>query len=201
MATVTVKRKKPSLDMTPMVDLGFLLVTFFMLTTQFLAQDIVQVAVPHSVSQVKLPESDIMTVLVSRDGQIFFGTDGQENRKDLIARLNEKYALELSPREIENFASISSIGIPLGSIKPFLDLTPDEQKEIKQPGIPCDSLKNELSDWLVFTRITNPNARLALKADRETPYPVIKNVLNTFQEVNIDRFSMITDAETIAIAD
>ena len=141
-----------------------------------------------------------MTVLVSKNGEIFFGTDGPENRKAVISKLDEKYNLALSDEEIDKFSTIASLGIPLVNLKPFLRLTPDERREITQSGIPCDSIKNELADWLVFTRISNPKARLALKADRETPYPVIKNVLNTFQEVNIDRFSMITDAETIAIS-
>jgi biopolymer transport protein ExbD len=65
-----------------------------------------------------------------------------------------------------------------------------------QPGIPVESGQNELADWLVFGRISNPQARIVVKADKETPYfPVVKKVLDTLRDCNILRFALITDQE------
>jgi biopolymer transport protein ExbD len=71
----------------------------------------------------------------------------------------------------------------------------DMRKLVKQPGIPCDSLKNELADWVVFSRITNPKLRIAIKGDRESTYPVVKKVLNTLVDTKVNRFNLITNLE------
>ena len=52
------------MDMTPMVDVAFLLLTFFMLTTQFRPPEEVQITLPSSHSAFKLPESHVMTLMV-----------------------------------------------------------------------------------------------------------------------------------------
>ncbi len=196
MATVTVKRKRPAIDMTPMVDLGFLLVTFFMLTTQFLPPDLANVSIPHSMSELNLPESNVFTVLISKEGNVFISSDGDlDFRKAVIEKINDQYSLELKKDELESFTKLSSIGLPVSSIKQFVHLSPQEQKEAKQPGIVCDSTQNELANWLIFSRVADPKLRFAIKADKATPYPVIKNVFNTLQDCNIDRFNLITDSE------
>lgn len=196
MATVTVKRKRPAIDMTPMVDLGFLLVTFFMLTTQFLPPDLANVSIPHSMSDLELPEENIFTVLISKEGNVYLSSNGDlEFRKAVIEGINEKYTLGLAENELESFAQQSSFGLPVSSIKQFIRLSEQEKKELKQPGIVCDSTQNELGNWLIYSRIANPKLRFAIKADKATPYPVIKNVFNTLQDCNIDRFNLITDNE------
>lgn len=65
------------IDMTPMVDVAFLLLTFFMLTTQFKPPEEVEVILPDSNSTSKLPESNVMTVTIEKKGRIFLGFDSQ----------------------------------------------------------------------------------------------------------------------------
>jgi biopolymer transport protein ExbD len=62
-------------DMTPMVDVAFLLLTFFMLTTQFRPPEEVQIVLPSSHSAIKLPEKDVMHLSLSKDNRIFLGFD------------------------------------------------------------------------------------------------------------------------------
>ena len=71
------------IDMTPLVDVAFLLLTFFMMTTQFTPPEQVKIEVPSSHSAIKLPDSNVMTIYVNKDGGIYMGVDGQ----DLMARL------------------------------------------------------------------------------------------------------------------
>ena len=66
------KRVGFKLDMTPMVDVGFLLLTFFMLTTQFKPPEVAEVIIPTSHSKFKLPDADVMTVTVDKEGNIYF---------------------------------------------------------------------------------------------------------------------------------
>ena len=86
-----VKRKRYGvlIDMTPLVDVAFLLLTFFMLTTQFKPPGEVTIELPSSHSAIKLPESDIITLSLSKDGRIFFGLDSQILRRRLFGPENE----------------------------------------------------------------------------------------------------------------
>ena len=195
MSEVKVPRSRPLLDMTPMVDLAFLLVTFFMLTTKFAAEEPVIVDTPSSVSEIKLPETDMLTISIARDGRVFFNVDGKYTREKLLEKIGEKYGIHFSQEEVYDFSVSSSLGIPVGNLQAYLSMTPEERKLVVQPGIPCDSLHNELADWLVFARMSNPKLRVALKGDGEAAYPVVKKVLNTLQASNINRFNMITDLE------
>ncbi len=72
------------IDMTPMVDVAFLLLTFFMLTTQFKPPEEVQVELPSSHSAFKLPESDVMIITINKEGKIFLGVDSQTLRARLF---------------------------------------------------------------------------------------------------------------------
>ena len=191
----TISNNSPTLDMTPMVDLAFLLVTFFMLTTKFTPEDPVLVDMPSSVAEVKLPETDILLITVSKEGEIFFNLDGKYHKMALLEKLGEKYEIRFNDAEKENFSRLSGIGVPIGSLKGFLVLDQNDQKLVKQPGIPCDSVYNELADWIMFSRITNPKVRIAIKGDRQTAYPVIRQVINTLQAQKISRFNLITDLE------
>nr|WKN35579.1 biopolymer transporter ExbD [Tunicatimonas sp. TK19036] len=195
METVQVKRSRPLLDMTPMVDLAFLLVTFFMLTTKFVAEEPIVVDTPSSISDLKLPETDMLTISMASDGRVFFNVDGRSTREKLLQKIAEKYGVTFSSEEAYQFSVLSSMGMPMGSLKSYLDISPEERKSVFQPGIPCDSLHNELADWIVFSRMANPKVRIALKGDKDVAYPVVKRVLNTLQDSRINRFNMITDLE------
>jgi biopolymer transport protein ExbD len=87
------------IDMTPLVDVAFLLLTFFMLTTQFKPMEEVEIVLPSSNSAFKLPESDVMTVSLSKDGRIFLGLDNQRLRGRLFGAENELKASVEVPKE------------------------------------------------------------------------------------------------------
>jgi biopolymer transport protein ExbD len=58
------------IDMTPMVDIAFLLLIFYMSTTQFKPPEKRSVALPASHSDIKLPEKDILNITVTKDDSI-----------------------------------------------------------------------------------------------------------------------------------
>ena len=195
MGKVKVHRSSTSIDMTPMVDLAFLLVTFFMLTTKFAPEEPLAVDMPTSVSEIKLPDTDILTISVSKEGVVFFNMDGKYNREALLNKMGEKYGVQFSDQEKHSFSLLSSLGVPIGNLKQFLSMDSETRKTVKQPGIPCDSLNNELADWVILSRITNPKLRIAIKGDRDANYPAIKNVLTTLIDKKVNRFNLITNLE------
>ncbi|MBP3535665.1 MAG: biopolymer transporter ExbD, partial [Muribaculaceae bacterium] len=77
-----IKRKSTLIDMTAMSDVTVLLLTFFMLTSTFLAKEPATVITPSSVSEVKVPLSNLVTILVSgaetkSDGSLNHAVEGK----------------------------------------------------------------------------------------------------------------------------
>lgn len=72
MSKVKPKKQETFIDMTAMSDVTVLLLTFFMLTANFVPKEPVQVLTPASVSEVKIPEYDVMTILIDPKGQVFY---------------------------------------------------------------------------------------------------------------------------------
>jgi biopolymer transport protein ExbD len=65
------RRSSVRIDMTPMVDVAFLLLIFFMSTTQFKPPERVAVQLPLSSSEIHIPETDVIIVTVNREGRFF----------------------------------------------------------------------------------------------------------------------------------
>src|ERR1051325_5696743 len=144
MPKVKIPRKSTSVDMTAMTDVAFLLLTFFMLATKFKPDEPVQVDTPSSVSEIKLEESNVMLITVDKTGRVFYGIDGQVVREDLLRRIGEKYQIPFTDQEKKAFGLINTFGVQVSQLKQFLAMSPEEKAKMQQPGIPNDSLKNEL---------------------------------------------------------
>ncbi len=185
--------------MTAMTDVAFLLLTFFILTAQFRAQDAASIETPSSISGIKVPDKNIMTIGLGKDGKVYFGIDNQQERIEMLENIAAARSLTFSDKEKKEFALMSNFGMPVAQLKQYLNLSKEQQGKIKQPGIPTDSTgagsNNELKDWVFNSRKANNDLRIAVKGDNLAKFPEFKNVLATLQAQNINKFNLITGTE------
>ena len=197
MGRAKIKKKSTFIDMTAMSDVTVLLLSFFMLTSTFVKKEPVQVFTPASVSEIKIPETNILQILVDPQGKIFMSLDKQPDMKAVLEKMGEEYGVDFTPEQEKKFVTASTFGVPMRSMQKYLDLPSDQQdKLLKNDCIPCDSTVNQFKSWVRSARQVNPDLRIAIKADASTPYAVIKNVMNSLQDLRENRYNLITSLKT-----
>ncbi|QIX62032.1 biopolymer transporter ExbD [Hymenobacter lutimineralis] len=200
MPKVKPHRTSPSLDMTPMVDLAFLLVTFFMLTTKFAPEEVVIVDTPSSTSEIKLPESNVIRLLIDKDKRVFFGLESDKARALLLDRMGAKYGVSFTEKQKRAFGGLNSFGVPVQQLGSLLDMSTEKRKEVKQPGLLSEADTVQLIDWVMTARQANMDAVkkptfIAIKGDNDADVATVRRVIQLLQNKNINRFNLITDLE------
>lgn len=202
MPSVKIKKHAPDNDMTPFVDVAFLILSFFMLATKFKPEEPVEVTTPNSVSSTALPEKDAFMVSIDKDGRVFISLDNENSKQALIQSMNQSRGLGLGAAEIRNFVKSPSVGVPFTQLKSLLSLDPDAENyeaALKaQAGIPCaDSTGGELTLWVreALVAYSGKKLNLLIKSDNNTKYPSFKNVLNAFKQNDQNKFLLVTSPE------
>ncbi|VBB46430.1 Biopolymer transport protein ExbD/TolR family protein [uncultured Paludibacter sp.] len=194
MPKIKVKRKSTFIDMTAMSDVTVLLLTFFMLTSTFLKKEPVQVKTPGSVSEIKIPEQNVLSILISPKGQVFLDLDKPEDRIAVLEKMAAEYDVALTDKEKKDFSIGTSFGVPMANFKQFMALKSEEQDKILMNyGVPTDSTDNQFKGWVKFAReVKGKDMVIAIKSDQDTPYSSIKNVMNTLLDLDENRYNLIT---------
>ena len=200
MGKIKIQKKDVWIDMTPMSDVMILLLCFFMLTSTFLQPEPVQVTTPSSVSEVKVPEKNVLTILVSPEGKIFVGTDNKNDMQSIMQTVTDKFGVSLNAAQIKKFKEESMVGVPVAKMPEYLNLEPDQMAQVIQKmGVPTDSIdggKSEFQEWVQAAVDANPDIKLAIKCDAKTPYKVVKAVMSELQDMNQNRYQLITNLKT-----
>lgn len=194
MARVKPKRQGITMDMTAMSDMAWLLLTFFILTTQFKKPDIVQVKTPSSVAETKLADGDLIRVTLNQDGKYYFSIVDDKNKIPILEKMGQKYGLSFNDAEKATFMKTVEVPVPVRALNQYLNLS-DGQREATIPGIPLDSTDLQLVDWVELSLEHDPNIKLAIKGDIKTQYPKVKELIKQLQERDINRFQLITNSE------
>ncbi|MHB9055352.1 MAG: ExbD/TolR family protein [Paludibacteraceae bacterium] len=194
MSRIKVQRKDTWIDMTPMSDVMVLLLTFFMLTSTFLKPEPVTVKTPGSISEIKIPETNVLSILISPKGQVFLDMDNQKDRIAALEKMASNYNIQLTEKEKYDFSIGTSFGAPMQSFKQFMDLpTEKRNEELPKLGIPTDSTDNQFKGWVLAAReVKGKDMVIAIKSDSETPYTSIKNVMGALQDLKENRYNLIT---------
>jgi len=201
MPSVKIPKKSTDYDMTPFVDIAFLILSFFMLVTKFKPPEPVEITTPNSVSTDKLPENDAVLVELASDGRVFFSMRAESNpeaKYQVIKNLNTTRNLGLTEAEMQNYMRVHSVGVPFSQLKGLLSRPVDQHKNIAQPGIPVkDSVSNELYYWVrdAISAFQGKKINYLIKGDNSAKYPDFKRVLEAFKRNEQFKFQLVTSPE------
>ncbi len=111
--------RTPHIDMTPMVDLFSVLLIFLLLTTSFRPQEAAIINSPASISEKQAQDKDIMTIIIARDGKVFFNIDNgkdstKHTRSNLLVEMGKRYNITFTKKQLTDFGNLSSFGMPDG---------------------------------------------------------------------------------------
>lgn len=194
---IKMSKKAASVDMTAMCDVAFLLLSFFIMTATAKMPEALPVDTPASTVQTKLPEADLATITIGK-GKVFFDLKGREVRTRTLELMGQKYGVAFTEDESAKFALMEGIGVPITNLKQLIAMKSSERnKPGVQPGIPKDSLDNQLKEWIYNSRIANievddKELQIAIKGDAKEEYPVIRKVMDILQDQKINSFSLVT---------
>lgn len=205
MPSVKIPKKSTATDMTPFVDVAFLILSFFMLATKFKPPEVVNINTPHSVSASKLKEQDAVLVEFDSVGHVYFTMNTKKSsdnglKVDLIKQVNDNRKLGLSDAEMQSFAKNSTpLGVPFNQLKTFLGLPKPQRDKMKQPGIPVDSTNNELTTWIgaAKTAFAGHQVLYMIKGDNNTTYPTVKGVIDALKTNGEYKYKLITDPKAV----
>jgi len=202
MSKVKVARKSTLIDMTAMSDVTVLLLTFFMLTSTFVKKEPVTVKTPGSVQEIKIPETNILQILIDPKGKVFMSLDKQADMINSLESVGKEYGITFTAEEFQKFKLQKTFGVDIKIMKQFLALKPEVQDaELQKYGIPTDSLDNQFKAWVKNARTSNgKDLIIAIKADQQTPYKVIKSVMNSLQDLSENRYNLITSLKVESTA-
>lgn len=213
MPKVKMKRQNVRMDMTAMCDVAFLLLTFFILTTKFRPNEPVQVEIPASTAQIPIPEKDILLISVGTDGRTFFGVDDQQTRIAILDELSKRKGFQITADMQKRFKLMDQFGVPLEQLAQLLSMPVEQLEKFVQPGLKVDpkakviggrpqvgdvdTAKNDLAELIVISRTLNDKLRIAVKADKNTDYKAVDDVIETLRKTNSNRFNLITSARGV----
>ena len=209
MGKVKIKKSDVWIDMTPMSDVMTLLLTFFMLTSTFVKNEPVKVMTPGSISEIKVPENGVLTIVVSPEmdakgtptgeGQVFMSIDNTDQLGRTLEEMTSVFSVNLTPKQIETFKTEAMFGVPIDELSSYLQMNSQNRaKYITTKGIPLDSIDGGMSQfqqWVNAARTVNQDIKIALKADAKTPYKTVKKVMNELQDMDESHYYMISQLD------
>jgi biopolymer transport protein ExbD len=200
MPSVKLPKKSTFVDMTPFVDVAFLILTFFIMATKFKPPEPIEVTTPNSVSTTELPESNAVLITIDKEGKVYFTILSEKDKSvfdEVINAVNSSRNLGLTDAEKVTYRKTYIVGVAFSQLKQLLDLPVDQQKNLKQPGIPVDSTGGELTYWVQAAKsaFAGQQLKYLIKGDNNSKYPVFKDVIEGLKKNDVYKYNLITSPE------
>jgi biopolymer transport protein ExbD len=205
MPAVKIPKKSAETDMTPFVDIAFLILTFFIMATKMKPPAPVEITTPYSVSSKELEQKDAILIEMDKDGRVFFTmqTEKAEDnaiKKSLISNLNKTRNLGLSEADMNAFVKNPTVGVPFAQLKQYYSTPEEQRKAIRQAGIPVtDTANNELYFWVrdAVTVFAGRSISYLVKGDNAAKYPVFKGIIDALRKNEQFKYQLVTTPEGV----
>lgn len=203
MPSVKIPRKSTDTDMTPFVDIAFLILSFFIMATKFKPPEPVEITTPGSVLSQKLPENNAVMISIDSSNKVYFSVlseNAPEKYTIIINGINTSQNLGLSPAQIANFRKTFMVGVPFTGLKELLSTDAKDQPKLKQPGIPVlDTLNNQLFWWIRESKSAFAGEKLnyLIKGDGKSKYPVFEAVISALKRNEEFKYNLVTALDDI----
>lgn len=203
MPSVKINKKSTDTDMTPFVDIAFLILSFFIMATKFKPPEPVPITTPGSVLSQKLPENNAVMITVDSSNRVYFSILSEKDKTKfdaVIQALNSSRSLGLSPAEMANFKQTFMVGVPFGGLKQLLAMDPKDQGNLKQPGIPVmDCANNELVWWIgaAKTAFAGEALNYLIKGDGQSKYPAFEAVVSALKRNDEFKYNLVTALDDV----
>ncbi len=203
MPSVKIPKKSTFTDMTPFVDVAFLILSFFIMATKFKPPETVEIKTPGSVLTQKLPESNAVMISFDSLNRVFFTVLSEKSPEKygyLIDQVDQLQSLGLSPAEKNAFKKVYMTGVPFNQLKQFLAMSPAEQAKVKLSGIPVmDTANNQMETWIraAVTAFQGEKLQFLIKGDNEAKYPAFEAVINALKKNEQFKYNLVTSLDGI----
>jgi len=205
MPSVKIPKKSTATDMTPFVDIAFLILSFFIMATKFKPPEPVEIKTPGSVLSQKLPENNAVMITIDSSNKVYFSVMSEKDKSKydaIINGINTSQNLGLSPAEIANFKQTFAVGVPFAGLKQLLGTDAKEQAKLKQPGIPVlDTLNNQLIYWIQQAKAAFAGEKLnyLIKGDGASKYPTFEAVISALKKNDEFKYNLVTSLDDIPV--
>lgn len=203
MPSVKIPKKSTDTDMTPFVDIAFLILSFFIMATKFKPPEPVEIKTPGSVLSQKLPENNAVMITIDSLDKVYFTVLSDKDKTkfdDIIKGINTSQNLGLSQAELANFRQTFLVGVPFAGLKQLLGTNAKEQASIRQPGIPVkDSANNQLVWWIREAKNAFAGQKLnyLIKGDGKSKYPAFEAVISALKRNDELKYNLVTSLDNI----
>jgi biopolymer transport protein ExbD len=203
MPSVKIPKKSTDTDMTPFVDIAFLILSFFIMATKFKPPEPVEIKTPGSVLSQKLPENNAVLITIDSSDKVYFTvlSDKDKSKFDkIIAGINASQDLKLSPAEMQNYRQTFLVGVPFSGLKQLLGTDAKAQASLKQPGIPVkDTANNQLIWWIREAKNAFAGEKLnyLIKGDGKSKYPAFEAVIAALKKNDELKYNLVTSLDDV----
>jgi biopolymer transport protein ExbD len=203
MPSVKLPRKSTDTDMTPFVDIAFLILSFFIMATKFKPPEPVEIKTPGSVSSQELPENDAVLITIDTANRVFFTVLADKDKsiaEDVLKKIATIRTLTFTPEQGMNYRKTYAVGVPFSQLGSLLNLEPENQGSVTQPGIPVlDTLDNQLVTWVqaakeVYRERQRP-LKYLIKGDGASKYPTFEAVVAALKKNDEFKYNLVTALE------
>ncbi|SDD53580.1 ExbD/TolR family protein [Niabella drilacis] len=198
MAKAKIQKKSTDTDMTPFVDVAFLILSFFIMATKFKPSEPVPIDTPNSVASQVMPDNNAVMMSIDKDNKVYFSVMSKsdlQKGKDIIKEAAKRSGIELTDADLKSYQDGEMIGMPFTKIKGFLALPPAERAKIPQDGIPVkDSATSELVNWIGAAKyvFSGESLKYLVKGDNTSKYPTFGAIIDAMKRNDEQKYNLVT---------